>query len=157
MDRSISEEYDSEEKSEIDADLDFRPTEKLDATGDIVKDFPVLSPYSALYSRINFGNIDVYINNGIFSKDNVSWTQNGKKVHGSNKDRMATGRAAIGTDNRPINLHHIYQTQDGPIIELLQSFHQNNYSALHKNTGQSPSKIDRSTFASWRRRYWQSR
>ena len=158
MDTSMLETYDPEEEEEINQDLDFNPTESLPSTGNMLNDFPILTTINLNSYKIKrFENNDVYIKDEIFSKNPVSWTKNGGKVWGYNKGRMATGRAAIGIDNKPINLHHIYQTQNGPIIELLQSFHQANYSALHKNTGQSKSLIDRGTFASWRRRYWQNR
>ena len=60
----------------------------------------------------------------------------------------------IGTDGRSVNIHHIYQTNDGPVMELLATEHQQNYSILHENVGQSPSQIDRNEFAVWRRNYW---
>lgn len=72
-------------------------------------------------------------------------------------DKMKKGRAARGTDNKPVNLHHIDQTMDGGIIELTQSYHRMNFSRLHKNTGQSKSLIDRSKFSKWRRNYWKDR
>lgn len=148
----------------LDEDLKFEPSNELfdtpngTASYNIETDFPVLKNVIDFCHEDTFENIKVYKNNDLFDKDQTtSWKTKGKTINGKNSQRMATGRAAIGIDNKPINLHHIYQTQNGPIIELLQSFHQANYSALHKNTGQSKSLIDRGTFASWRRRYWQNR
>lgn len=116
----------------------------------------VLDPYMSGYTKVEFGNNVVYQNNSLFDRDyRSSWQNAGQKITGSNKERMQSGRAAIGIeDNKPINLHHIFQTQNGPIIELSQTFHQENFSALHKNTGGFPSQINRSAFGTWRTSYW---
>lgn len=76
----------------------------------------------------------------------------------TNLELMQSGRAPIGPDGQPINLHHMLQTQDGPIAELTQTFHQQNYSSIHINAGSNlPSGINRSAFNSWRTQYWMNR
>ena len=42
----------------------------------------------------------------------------------------------------------------GPIQEVTATYHQQNYSVLHTNTGQSASAIDRTAFNAWRAEYW---
>lgn len=83
--------------------------------------------------------------------------ENGKEVIGTNIERMELGRAPIGSDGKTINLHHLTQKQDGAIAEVTQTFHQKNYSTIHMNTGELPSTINRSEFASWRKEYWKAR
>lgn len=46
---------------------------------------------------------------------------------------MGTGRAPVGIDGKPVNLHHVTQTQSGPIAEMMQSFHQSNSAVIHIN------------------------
>jgi filamentous hemagglutinin len=76
----------------------------------------------------------------------------------TNLELMQAGRAPIGPDGLPLNLHHMLQTQDGPIAELTQTFHQQNYSTVHINAGSNiPSGINRSAFNAWRSRYWMNR
>ncbi|WP_084790492.1 HNH/ENDO VII family nuclease [Bartonella koehlerae] len=36
---------------------------------------------------------------------------------------METETAPIGFDNESVNLHHMLQIQDSPIVEVSQSFH----------------------------------
>lgn len=48
---------------------------------------------------------------------------------------MAAGNAPIGYDGKSVQLHHLLQTQDGPIIEVSKTFHNNYYSTIHMNTG----------------------
>lgn len=75
----------------------------------------------------------------------------------SNKERMEKGLAPVGPDGKPVNLHHVDQTMDGPIKEMTTTNHQQNYATLHTNTGGSPSNIDRAAFDKWRITYWKER
>ena len=100
----------------------------------------------------------VFQRNDLFDPQATSsWKVRGKTVTGTNIERMATGRAPIGTDGKAVNLHHLTQTQNGGIAEVSGSMHQKYYSTLHINTGQLPSGIDRSAFNSWRESYWMNR
>lgn len=107
---------------------------------------------------IEFNGNRVYQRNDQFDPGQVSsWRENGQVVQGTNLERMASGRAPIGNDGRPINLHHMTQTQDGAIAEVTQSFHQQNFGTIHINTGGLPSGINRGEFDAWRADYWRSR
>lgn len=76
----------------------------------------------------------------------------------TNIERMKAGSAAIGPDGKSINLHHIYQTPDGPIAELTDTFHSVNHEKLHTFLKHGePSRIDRDAFAVWRSAYWRQR
>ena len=75
----------------------------------------------------------------------------------TNTQRMEQGLAPIGTDGKSVNIHHIDQTDNGPVMEITATEHQQNYSKLHTNIGQAPSKINRSKFNKWRREYWKWR
>jgi hypothetical protein len=75
----------------------------------------------------------------------------------TNIERMQKGLAPLGPDGKSVNLHHMLQTQDGPIAELTQTFHKTNHKVIHINPSSIPSGIDRSTFDAWRSRYWMNR
>ena len=75
----------------------------------------------------------------------------------TNTQRMEQGLAPIGTDGKSVNIHHIDQTDNGSVMEITATEHQQNYSKLHTNIGQAPSKINRSKFNKWRREYWKWR
>jgi len=72
----------------------------------------------------------------------------------TNIQRMQRGLAPIGRDGKPVNLHHVDQTNTGPIREITATEHQQNFSNLHQNTGQNPSQINRQQFDKWRQDYW---
>jgi len=70
---------------------------------------------------------------------------------------MATGRSPIGSDGKPINLHHMTQSHNGAIAEVMRSFHTGNNKVIHINPNTTPSGIDRTKFNSWRAKYWKER
>ncbi len=70
---------------------------------------------------------------------------------------MEEGLAPIGPDGKSINLHHMLQSQDGPIAEVTQTFHSQKSSVININPSTFPSGIDRTTFNSWRKAYWMNR
>lgn len=107
---------------------------------------------------IEFEGNKVYQRNDLFDPNQVSmWKRNGKTIIGTNIERMAAGNAPIGYDGKSINLHHLLQTPDGPIVEVLNSFHKMYYNTIHINTGQNPSLINRSQFGTWTSNYWKNR
>ena len=69
--------------------------------------------------------------------------------------RMLAGKAPIGFDGRRINLHHVTQTQDSPLMELHGSTHSHRGRDLHYR--KLPSLIDRHAFSLFRDHYWRWR
>lgn len=60
---------------------------------------------------------------------------------------MKNGLAPYGPDGKKVNLHHMLQTQDGPIAEVTATFHQVNSGVIHINSGANiVSEINRSQF-----------
>ncbi len=107
---------------------------------------------------IQFSGNKVYQRNDLFDPNlQTSWREGGKVITGSNAERMASGRAPIGVDGKSVNLHHMTQTQLGPIAEMTQSFHQTNSATIHINPNTIPSGIDRAAFDKWKVQYWQQR
>ena len=70
---------------------------------------------------------------------------------------MEQGKAPIGYDGQPVELHHMIQSESGSIIEISGSQHRINHKALHINTPDIPSGIDRSSFGVLRNAYWKRR
>ncbi|WP_375630384.1 MULTISPECIES: HNH/ENDO VII family nuclease, partial [unclassified Bartonella] len=100
----------------------------------------------------------VYQRDDLFDPNRISeWTVNKKKVTGTNIERMKAGRAPIGFDNKPIELHHMLQTHDGSIAEVTNAFHNKHNSAIHINPNTMGSAIDRDLFDKWRTQYWKER
>ena len=107
---------------------------------------------------VQFNGNKVYARDDLFDPAHIStWQERGTSVTGTNLERMASGRAPIGTDGKSVNLHHMTQSQDGPIAEMTQTFHQSNSSVIHINPNTIPSGIDRPTFNKWSSQYWKKR
>ena len=79
------------------------------------------------------------------------------EVTEENLERMERGNAPVGKDGLYINLHHSVQVEDGPIWELSQSKHKKWHRALHINTNDIPSGINRSAFGVLKKDYWKHR
>lgn len=106
----------------------------------------------------NNGKKTVEVNGKTVTMDNSTFDPNYVDSKGrSNLQRMEQGLAPIGTDGKSVHIHHVDQTNNGPVVEITATQHQQNYSFLHSNTGQAPSKIDRNEFNSWRSSYWKWR
>jgi len=73
----------------------------------------------------------------------------------TNKERMEEGLAPIGTDDKSIELHHLKQKDNGVMIELTSTEHNENSKILHKYRSQS--EINRAEFNKWKRKYWKER
>ncbi|MBG7619679.1 HNH/ENDO VII family nuclease [Herbaspirillum sp. AP02] len=100
-----------------------------------------------------------FLGNMVYQRDDLIDPERvDAKTGKTNLELMQAGRAPIGSDGNPINLHHMLQSQDGPIAEVTQSFHRQNFSAIHINAGSDiPSGINRSEFNTWRSNYWKNR
>lgn len=100
---------------------------------------------------VNFNGNRVYQRNDLIDPNRVD------PVSGrTNLELMQVGRAPLGPDGKPVNLHHLTQSQSGAIAEVTQTLHSNNHGVLHMpNT--VPSGINRTEFNAWRRNYWRNR
>ena len=101
---------------------------------------------------VNINGNKVYQRNDLFDPKYVD-PKSGK----TNLELMQVGRAPVGKDGKPVNLHHMLQKQDGPIAEVTQSFHKDNHSVIHINDNSIPSGINRNEFNKWRSDYWKQR
>jgi hypothetical protein len=71
----------------------------------------------------------------------------------------ARGRAPIGNDGKPIELHHTDQAAGNasPLDEMTRTEHRGagNFKKNHPNTGQSGSTVDRAEFDDIREQHWE--
>ncbi|WP_208000046.1 DUF637 domain-containing protein, partial [Bartonella saheliensis] len=87
----------------------------------------------------------------------VKWTVNKKDVWGTNLERMETGRAPIGFDDKSVELHHLNQTPEGPLAAMSHEFHKKYTSVIHDNPKTHQSLIDRKKFEKQREEFWKER
>ncbi|MFI9114113.1 HNH/ENDO VII family nuclease [Streptomyces venezuelae] len=107
------------------------------------------------WSRKDYNGQRIYQRDDLVNPDYFSPVD---KYGRSNLKRMQQGLAPLGPDGQPLNLHHMLQTQDGPIAEVTHSMHFGNYNQLHWKAGTKiPSGIDRDAFNTWKSQYWKDR
>ena len=79
----------------------------------------------------------------------------------TNLERMQAGKPPIGSDGKPIQLHHILQREAGPMVEIRETTHQGYYSQLHGLIEDSASfrndPILNKQYNNFRRSYWKWR
>lgn len=108
--------------------------------------------------KVEFSGVKVFARNDTFDPSLITnWKEKGRVISGTNLERMASGRSPVGVDGKPVNLHHMLQSNDSPIAEMTQTFHQQNSKVIHINPNTIPSGIDRSAFDSWKKEYWINR
>src|SRR5262249_44665127 len=66
------------------------------------------------------------------------------------------GDAPGGEGGKPVELHHRGQEHDSPLDEMTREDHRGkgNFKKNHSNTGQEPSKINRSKWKSEQKAHW---
>lgn len=122
-----------------------------DRFGDEVKFAKEWAAVSQFWSeRRAFDGMMVYRRDDLFDP---RYIRDGK----SNLERMRAGNAPIGTDGLPVEIHHLNQANEGPVVEILGEFHDRHHRTIHINGHDIPSGIDRPGFDSWRSRYWRNR
>ncbi|QPP08738.1 type IV secretion protein Rhs [Streptomyces bathyalis] len=118
---------------------------------------------SQYWKPVEYNGQRIYQRDDLINPDYVSPLD---KYGRDNMKRMTQGLAPMGPDDKPVNLHHMLQTQDGPIAEVTQSMHlsqgdyagSDSYNTLHWKAGSKiPSGIDRDAFADWKKDYWKDR
>ncbi|MDI3412499.1 HNH/ENDO VII family nuclease [Bacillus sonorensis] len=50
----------------------------------------------------------------------------------TNLELMKSGKAPIGEDGKPINLHHLIQKEPGTMLEILHTTHKKYHKVLHQ-------------------------
>jgi RHS repeat-associated protein len=112
-------------------------------------------------SICKFWTLTEYKGQRIYQRDDLidpAYVSPKDKYERTNLKRMQQGLAPMGPDDKPLNLHHMLQTQDGPIAEVTHSMHFGNYRQLHWKVGTKiPSGINRETFEEWKTAYWKDR
>ena len=107
-----------------------------------------------LYEQIgvkyeNINGMDVYVRNDI---DPIRTDALGR----TNLERMEHGLAPLDETGQSVEIHHIRQNPEGPLVELKSIEHEGNFELLHPNL-ESPSAIDRGEFAKIRAEHWKAR
>lgn len=75
----------------------------------------------------------------------------------TNLERMEKGKAPLGQNGKPIELHHVGQKMDSPLAELTKSEHMSNGNDTVLHNKQKESEINRTEFKDERAEHWKTR
>lgn len=90
-----------------------------------------------LFSRVNYkGSVKVDgierdVSRRVYQRNDIDFNYVDPKSGVSNLEKMRAGRAPIGNDGKPIQLHHILQKEVGPLVEIREITHQEYSKILH--------------------------
>ncbi|MCX2734250.1 DUF6531 domain-containing protein [Saccharopolyspora sp. NFXS83] len=124
---------------------------------------PLQLGFTNRWSPVDYQGQRVYQRDDLMNPAYVSPEDNYGRT---NLKRMTQGLAPMGPDDKPVNIHHVLQTHDGPLAEVTQSMHlaqgdykgSGSYNTLHWKSGTDiPSGIDRPAFEAWKKDYWKER
>lgn len=91
--------------------------------------------------------------------------ENGNPIYETNRERMANGKPPLDENGRPIELHHLGQKADSPLVELTREEHrtgeyengQKNQSLWHDNAKETEVHGEGNTWTQEREAHWKSR
>lgn len=111
--------------------------------------------------KVHVNGKDIDVSRKVYQRHDINFNDVDPKNGLTNIERMKLGKPPLGNDGKPIQLHHITQTETGSMVEIRELTHKEYYSTLHGLTtsGRSfrnnPLKIKQ--YNNFRAAYWKWR
>lgn len=125
------------------------------------------SSKSKIFTRVQYeGTVTVGgevrdISRRVYQRNDIDFEYVDSTTGKSNFDLMRAGRAPIGNDGLPVQLHHVLQTESGPMVEIREITHEEYNRILHslgiRNTSFRNDPILDRQYSNFRRQYWKWR
>ncbi|GIN66044.1 MULTISPECIES: T7SS effector LXG polymorphic toxin [Bacillus] len=94
----------------------------------------------------------------IYQLKNIDFNMKHPNKNITNLELMKSGKAPIGEDGKPINLHHLIQKEPGTMLEILHTTHKKYHKVLHQLVEKGDSFRNnpelQQQYDSFRRKYW---
>jgi hypothetical protein len=148
----------SKETTQKEISLSDEEKQKIkDETGwsdEIIESIKSMKEYE-IYKKAELQEVEINGRKCLVRSD-IDWEQK-DSMERTNKERAEAGLSPINKNGETIELHHIGQKNDGPLVELTPDEHRSkeNHSVLHDTTKES--EIDRNEFSNERSEHWKSR
>ncbi len=120
-----------------------------------------------LFKRINFegavrvDGVERDVSRRVYQRSDIDFNYVHAKTGKSNLELMVKGKAPIGNDGNPVQLHHIIQKESGPMVEIREVTHQEYKHILHglveKGGSFRNNKDLEKQYNNFRKKYWQWR
>lgn len=83
--------------------------------------------------------VTIDVSRRVYQRNDIDFEYYHEKSKSTNLQRMLEGKAPIGNDGKPVQLHHILQQEIGPVVEIREITHQEYKRALHGLVGKGNS------------------
>lgn len=120
-----------------------------------------------IFTRVQFeGSVKVDgviydVSRRVYQRDDIDFEYVDVNTGMTNLQRMKKGRPPIGSDGKPVQLHHVLQKESGPMVEIREVTHQEYYKILHGIIGSGSSFRNNSVlnkqYQNFRSAYWKWR
>lgn len=119
---------------------------------------------SKIFTRVQYeGTVTVGgevrdVNRRVYQRSDIDFDYIDTATGKSNLELMRAGRAPIGNDGHPVQLHHVLQIEVGPMVEIRETTHEEYNRILHGlgirgASFRNDPALDRQ-YRSFRRQYW---
>ena len=122
---------------------------------------------NSLFQRIYFegtvkvGDTERDVSRRVYQRSDIDFNYIYTKTGKSNLELMLEGKAPIGNDGKPVQLHHILQKEIGPMVEVREMTHQEYKRILHGLVENGDSFRNDETlnkqYNNFRKKYWRWR
>ena len=122
---------------------------------------------NSLFQRIYFegtvkvGDTERDVSRRVYQRSDIDFNYIYTKTGKSNLELMLEGKAPIGNDGKPVQLHHILQKEIGPMVEVREMTHQEYKRILHGLVENGDSFRNDTTlnkqYNNFRKKYWRWR
>jgi len=107
------------------------------------------------------GGVERDVSRKVYQRHDIDFGYHDPDTGKTNHQLMKEGRAPIGNDGKPIELHHVIQKESGPIVEVREVTHREYRRILHGLVGRGGSfrndPVLNKQFNSFRSHYWKWR
>ncbi|PMB05801.1 hypothetical protein CEN49_17265 [Fischerella thermalis CCMEE 5273] len=101
------------------------------------------------------------ISRKVYQRNDIDWQAIDPESGLTNYQLAKQGRAPIGPDGMPMELHHVIQKEPGPMVEVYESTHGQYHKVLHRlvEDGRSFRNNDvlEKQYNNFRKKYWRWR
>lgn len=122
---------------------------------------------SGIFTRVQYeGSVTVdgisrNVSRRVYQRNDIDFEYYHPKSGMTNLQRMQEGKAPIGNDGKPVQLHHVLQKEAGPMAEVREVTHREYKRTLHGLAGRGSSFRNDPTllrqYNNFRSAYWKWR
>jgi hypothetical protein len=122
---------------------------------------------SKIFTRVQYegavtvNGVTMDVSRKVYQRNDIDFEYVDPVSKKSNLQLMSKGRAPIGSDGYPVQLHHVLQKESGPMVEIRETTHEEYNRTLHglgvAGASFRNDPVLSKQYANFRRQYWKWR